>query len=137
MRDRRSAAAIVAVVALVLLVAAVGPGKARAQKKDIPPPKTTRLTIVVTGGDTNKAVAEASVYLRYVAVTGKHGKEQKFELNLKTNQEGETHSPEIPQGKVLIQIVAENWKTFGEYFDLQEDDQTVQIHLDRPTTKWY
>lgn len=108
---------------------------AGAQKAPLPPPKTTRLTIDVTGGDNNSPVSEASVYLRYV-VTGKHGKEQKFELNLKTNQEGETHSPEIPQGKVLIQIVAPNWKTFGQYYFLQEDDQTIQIHLDHPP-KWY
>ena len=132
MRHRKRAAVVLAVVTLLAFSIALGPAKARAQKKDIPPPKTTRLTIVVTGGDGNKPVTEASVYLRYVVV-GKHGKEQKFELNLKTNLEGETHSPEIPQGKVLIQIVAENWKTFGQYYDLQEDDQTVQIHLDRPT----
>ena len=134
MRDRRSAAAIAAVAALFVSWVALGPASAAAQKNA--PPKTTRLTVVVTAGDANKPVPEASVYLRYV-VTGKHGKEQKFELNLKTNLEGETHPPEIPQGKLLIQIVAENWKTFGQYYDLQEDDQTIQIHLERPTTRWY
>jgi hypothetical protein len=131
MRGKKCATAIFAIAALFVSVAAFTSSNARAQKKELPPPKTTRLTIVVTGGDGNKPVAEASVYLKYVE-TGKHGKGRKFELNLKTNQEGETHSPQIPQGKVLIQIVAETWKTFGQYYDLQQDDQTVEIHLDRP-----
>jgi len=127
MRDRRNARAILAVAALLGCWVALSPASA-AQKT---PLKTTRLTITVTGGDDNKPITEASVYLKYV-VNVKHGKDQKLELNLKTNQEGQTHSPDIPQGKVLIQVVAQNWKTFGEYYELQEDDQTIQIHLDRP-----
>ena len=64
-------------------------------------------------------------------------KDRAIEFNLKTNQEGVARSPEIPKGKILIQIVAPTWKTFGEYFDVNQDEQTIQIHLVRPTTKWY
>jgi hypothetical protein len=91
---------------------------------------TSRLRIEVTGGDESKAVAEASVYLRFP-------KDKKTELDLKTSQEGIARSPEIPQGKVLIQIVAPGWKTYGEYHDVSESEQTIQIHLVRPTTRWY
>ena len=90
---------------------------------------TSRLRIEVTGGDNNKPVADASVYLRFP-------KDKKVELDLKTNQEGVTRSPEIPQGKILIQIVAPGWKTYGEYHDATESEQTIQIHLARPT-RWY
>lgn len=91
---------------------------------------TSRLRIQVTGGDTNKPVADASVYLRFP-------EKKKDELDLKTNQEGIARSPEIRQGKVLIQIVAPGWKTYGEYHDATEPEQTIQIHLVRPTTHWY
>jgi hypothetical protein len=135
MKTNRSAAMMVAAVALLLPWVAIA--RARAGDQQVYRPSlTTRLSIEVTGGDDKKPVAEASVYLKYVSVN-KHGKESKIELNLKTNQEGVTHSPEIPQGKVLIQIVAPGWKTFGQYYDAQSDDQTIQIHLERPTTKWY
>jgi hypothetical protein len=135
-RDRRHvAAAAVAVIALFLFGTTFVRAALGGQKKDAKQTEKTRLTIEVTGGDEKKPVADASVYLRYVVA--KRIKDQKIELNLKTNQEGMTHSPEIPQGKVLIQIVAPGWRTFGEYYDLQEEDQTVQIHLERPTTKWY
>lgn len=125
------------IAAMVLLLPWATMALAKAGDQQVyRPPVTTRLSIEVTGGDDKKPVPDASVYLKYVALT-KHGKEEKVELNLKTNQEGVTHSPEIPQGKVLIQIVAPGWKTFGQYYDAQSDDQTIQIHLERPTTKWY
>jgi hypothetical protein len=90
----------------------------------------TRLRIEVTGGDTNKPVSDASVYVRFA-------NDKKAELDLKTNQEGIARSPEIAKGKILIQIVAPGWKTYGEYHDVTETEQTIQIHLVRPTTKWY
>src|ERR1700674_723120 len=97
---------------------------------------TSRLRIELTGGDQDRPVAEASVYLKFVEER-KLWKDKKIELNLKTNQSGVTQSPEIPKGKVLIQIVAPGWKTYGEYHELTADEQTIRIHLVRPTTKWY
>jgi len=129
------ASATLAMIVLFLSGVALVRAAPGGQKKDAKQIETTRLTIEVTGGDEKKPVVDASVYLKYVVA--KHIKDQKIELNLKTNQEGKAHSPEIPQGKVLIQIVAPGWKTFGEYYDLQEEDQTIEIHLDRPATKWY
>jgi len=109
----------------------VGPKLAAQSEKPTAKSKgTTRLRIEVTGGDANKPVSEASVYLRYA-------NDKKAELDLKTNQEGIARSPEIPQGKILVQIVAPGWKTYGEFHDITETEQTVQVHLVRPTTKWY
>jgi hypothetical protein len=133
--SKHLSAATMGVIALLLCGVTLMRAAPGSQKKDDKQTETTRLTIEVTGGDEKKPVADASVYLKYVVA--KRVKDQKIELNLKTNQEGTTHSPEIPQGKVLIQIVAPGWKTFGEYYDLQEEDQTIQIHLERPATRWY
>ena len=60
-------------------------------------------------------------------------KDKTIELNLKTNQEGVARSPEIPQGKTLIQIIAPGWKTYGEWHDVNQSEQTIEIHLVRPT----
>jgi hypothetical protein len=75
-------------------------------------------------------LADASIYLRFPD-------QKKVELDLKTNQEGIARSPEIRQGKVLIQVVAQGWKTYGEYHDVTESEQTIQIHLVKPPIKWY
>jgi len=91
---------------------------------------TSRLRIELTGGDSNKPVADASIYLRFP-------EQKKVEFDLKTNQDGIARSPEIRQGKVLIQVVAQGWKTYGEYHDVTESEQTIQIHLLKPPIKWY
>jgi hypothetical protein len=93
--------------------------------------EVTRLRIEVTGGDSNNPVADASVYVKFTE-DRKLRKDKKFELNLKTNEEGITRTPDIPQGRILIQIVAPGWKTFGEYFELDQAEQTIPIHLVRP-----
>jgi len=94
-----------------------------------------RLTIEVTGGDKNVAVDSASVYVKFVEVK-KIGKDKKYELNVKTNREGIAHIPDPPLGKVLIQIVADGWKTYGQYHDLTDPGAVIKIHLERPP-KWY
>jgi hypothetical protein len=94
-----------------------------------------KLTIEVSGGEKNVAVENASVYLKY-AEERKLRKDKKFALNVKTNRDGTAHIPDPPLGKVLIQVVAEGWKTFGEYYDLGDAGTVIKIHLDRPR-KWY
>jgi hypothetical protein len=94
-----------------------------------------RLTIEVSGGDKNVAVENASVYLKYVEEK-KLAKDKKYALNVKTNREGMAHIPDPPLGKVLIQIVADGWKTYGKYYELEDPGTVIKIHLDRPP-KWY
>src|SRR5437868_4097047 len=96
---------------------------------------TNKLTIEVAGGDKNIAVENASVYLKF-AEPRKIRKDRKYELNVKTNHDGTAHIPDPPTGKVLIQVVADGWKTYGKYYDLTEQGTVIKIHLDRPP-KWY
>jgi hypothetical protein len=123
---------------LILLVALAAHGQdkdANAKTKPDSDAKDVRLTIVVTGGEEKKPVDSASVYVRYVE-EHKHGKDKKIEMNLKTNQEGVCHVPVIPPGKFVVQVIAEGWKTYGEYYDLNQSEQTINITLVRPP-KWY
>jgi hypothetical protein len=97
--------------------------------------KDVRLTIVVTAGEDKKPVDGASVYVRFVEER-KLGKDKKVEMNLKTNQSGVCHVPVLPPGKFAIQVIAEGWKTYGEYYDINQTEQTINITLVRPP-KWY
>lgn len=98
------------------------------------PPPAQRLTIEVTGGDANKPVENASVYVK---TEEEHLiKNKKTEENVKTNQQGIAHVPQPPMGRVLIQVIADGWKPFGHWFDVSDPRQVIKIHLDRPP-KWY
>jgi len=121
--------------AFVLLALATGPALS-AQKN--PPPNASaelrRLTIEVTGGDDNKPIENASVYVK---TEEQHMlKDKTTEQNVKTNMQGIAHVPDPPTGRVLIQVVADGWKPFGRWFEIADLKQVVKIHLDRPP-KWY
>ncbi len=127
---------LLASLVLVLAVAVRGQDKdANPKGKSDSDSKTVRLTIVVTGGDDKQPVDSASVYVRYVTER-KLAKDKKIEMNLKTNLQGVCHVPDIPKGKFIIQVIADGWKTYGEYYDVNQDEQTINIALVRPP-KWY
>jgi hypothetical protein len=94
-----------------------------------------KLTIVVTGGEDKKPIDSASVYVRYVE-EHKHARDKKIEMNLKTNQSGICHVPVVPPGKFVVQVIADGWKTYGQYYDFSQTEQTITINLVRPP-KWY
>lgn len=134
----KASLAVRAVSLLVLLLAAGIHAQDKASDaagKADSTPKEVRLTIVVTGGEDRKPVDSASVYVRYVE-EHKHGRDKKIEMNLKTNQSGVCHVPVIPPGKFIVQVIAEGWKTYGEYYDINQVEQTININLVRPP-KWY
>jgi hypothetical protein len=94
-----------------------------------------RVTIEVTGGEKDTPVENASIYVKLIEER-KLAKDKKLELNVKTNREGIAHVPDAPMGRVLIQVIAEGWKTYGRWYDITDPKQTIKIHLERPP-KWY
>jgi hypothetical protein len=97
--------------------------------------QTARVTIEVAGGEKEMPVENASVYVKYIEER-KVLKDKKLELNVKTNREGTAHIPAAPMGRVLIQVVADGWKTYGRWYDITDLKQTFKIHLEKPP-KWY
>jgi hypothetical protein len=98
-------------------------------------PATIKLRIEVTGAD-GKPVGNASVYVRYNEPGGLFHHDKLAELNFKTNQDGSVKVTEVPQGKILIQVVAKGWHTYGKWYEFNTDAETVQIKLD-PPPRWY
>jgi len=98
-------------------------------------PPTTRLRIEVTGPN-GKPVGSASVYIRFPQTVGILHKEKLAELNLKTNEDGTIKVPEIPQGKILVQVVAKGLHTYGKWYDIDKPQETLQIKLEAPP-RWY
>jgi hypothetical protein len=103
--------------------------------KTPPSEQTARVTIEVAGGDNQTPVENASIYIKYVEER-KIRKDKKVELNVKTNREGTAHVPDAPMGRVLIQVVADGWKTYGRWYDITDPKQTIKVHLEKPP-KWY
>jgi len=100
------------------------------------PPMTT-LTIVVKN-DLGKPVEHAGVVVRFIKGHSvvKLGKSIRKEWELQTNQEGVAKIPPVPQGTILIQVIAKNYQTFGDNFDVDQEQKTVEIKLKPPQPQY-
>jgi len=130
MRFRSFASA--AFFSVLLAISATGQDQKPASDASVQ--RANKLTIIITGGDQEKPVENASVYVKFSE--SRVLKDKKYELNVKSNREGVARIPDPPTGAVLIQVVAEGWKTYGKSFDITEANPVVRIHLDHPP-KWY
>ena len=120
-------------LAACLTMASPAPARQRDDKdKKSKENVTTKIHLQVTAGEENRPVDNASVYVRF-----EQGRRHKLvEMNLKTNQDGSVKVPEVPRGKILIQVVATGWKTFGQWYVLEKEEETIKIKLEKPP-RWY
>ena len=96
---------------------------------------TTKLTIhVIT--QAGRPVNQASVVVRFVRSKALKIKALRTTWELRTNQEGETDVPDLPQGQIRIQVIAKGYQTFGQFYDVQEEAKTIEIKLNPPQQQY-
>ena len=94
----------------------------------------TQLAIhVMTPG--GKPLDRASVIVKFVSTNIKV-KKLRTTWETKTDQEGYSRIPSIPQGKIQIQIIATGYQTFGQLFDIDEAEKTIEIRLNTPQAQY-
>jgi hypothetical protein len=98
---------------------------------------TTKLTIEVTDLK-DKPVERAAVVVKFVEGRSikKLGRKVSRHWELKTNQEGVATIPPIPQGKILIQVIARNYQTFGDVVEVYENERTIHVQLKPPQPQY-
>ena len=113
---------------LALLLVGVG---ARAEA-----PMTT-LTVEVKNLE-GKPVDRAGVVVRFVKGRSviKLGRKVRTTYEMRTNQEGVVKIPPIPQGQILIQVIARGYQTYGKTFDVDEEEKTVEVKLNPPQEQY-
>jgi hypothetical protein len=97
-------------------------------------PGVTKLRIRVTAND--KPLGNATVYIRFNVPGGLLHHDKLAELDFKTNEDGSVKVPDVPRGKLLIQVVAKGWHTYGKWYDVDTEQETIEIKL-VPPPKWY
>jgi hypothetical protein len=100
-------------------------------------PPMTKLTIdVKTEG--GRPVDRASVVVRFVEGRSyiKLGKKIRTTYELRTNQDGQAQIPAIPQGKILVQVIAKGYQTFGQTVEVNEAEKIIEVKLNPPQTQY-
>ncbi len=98
---------------------------------------TTRLRIEVKNLY-DKPVERASVIVKFVEGRSvvKFGKKIRTRWELRSNNEGVARIPPIPQGKILVQVIAKGYQTFGETYDVDETEKTIEVKLNPPQPQY-
>jgi len=116
----------IAVLAVWLLLFSVPAGAA----------DSTKLTVQVNSAASGKPVDRASVVVRFRHGRGVNMKKVLTSWETKTNQEGNVSIPSIPQGEITVQVIAENFQTFGDVYQLDQPTQTISIKLNPPQKQY-
>jgi uncharacterized GH25 family protein len=97
----------------------------------------TKLRVEVKNMD-GKPVDNGSVLVRFIEgrSAAKLGKKVKVSWEMKTNQEGAVSIPPIPQGKILVQVMAKGYQTYGQTVDVNEEEKTIQVQLKPPQSQY-
>ena len=81
-----------------------------------------------------RPIDRASVVVDFVEGRSiiKLGKKVITHWEVRTNQEGVAKVPALPQGKVRIQVIAKGYQTFGQVYEVEEDEKTLTVKLNPP-----
>lgn len=118
-------------LAFAVLLLACGLSVSLAGDKEL-----TTLTIAVLDEAKGRPVPKAAVTVSFVT-DRKLRKNLRSEWNSKTNSKGLAEFPEIPAGKVRLQVIAPNYRTHGGEFEISGKEQTVLVKMKRPSGKQF
>jgi len=63
---------------------------------------------------------------------GKHDKQDRGGIELKTDADGKASFEGVPYGKLRVQVLAPGFQTFGEDFEINQPTMEITIKLKRP-----
>jgi hypothetical protein len=104
------------------------------------PVPSTKLTVQVNSAISGKGVDRASVIIKFKRPADGNlkllKKMSRTSWETKTNQQGSVGIPEIPMGEITIQIIADNFQTFGSVYQLNKPEQIISITLNPPQAQY-
>ncbi|HZB87392.1 MAG TPA: carboxypeptidase-like regulatory domain-containing protein [Terracidiphilus sp.] len=112
-------------LALAASLAAAAQDTTHRGRKYKAPPPTSRVEVTILRNDDGHAIENAAVVFQLVGDKGN--------LELKTNEDGKALLDVLPTGsKVLVQVIAKGFQTFGGDYNVDKSEKTIQIRLKRP-----
>ena len=99
--------------------------------------ETTKIQVKVTNLD-GKPIDRASVIVKFVSGRSvvKLGKSVMTHWEMRTNQEGIAKIPSLPQGKLLVQVIAKGYQTYGDTFEVEVPEKTIEVKLNPPQSQY-
>ena len=90
----------------------------------------TSLNVVVKDAETSQPIFQARLTLQFREPTGKL--HHWISYSAKTNLQGRCKFTNIPKGTIHMVVTAERHQTFGKDFELERDNQVIEVTLRKP-----
>ncbi len=90
---------------------------------------TAKLLFLVVRDTDGKPVRNAEVVLHPVK---RKGKQDKGEMDFKTDAQGKTSADDIPYGQLRVQVLAPHFQTFGEDYEINKAEMEITVKLKHP-----
>lgn len=97
----------------------------------------TRIKVEVLSLD-DKPIDRAAVVVRCIEgrSLAKLGRRMITKWELRTNQDGIAKIPQLPQGKIRVQVIAKGYQTYGQDVDINEEEKTLVVKLNPPQPQY-
>jgi hypothetical protein len=94
---------------------------------------TAILNFLVLKDDNGKPVRNAAVIMHEVNA---RGKQERGDLELKTDADGKASFSEVPYGMLRVQVLAPGFQTFGDDYQINKEKIELTIKLKRPQSQF-
>ena len=94
-----------------------------------------RVEVKTLGG---KPIERASVIVQFVRgrSAAKLGRKARTTWETRSNQDGIAKLPQIPKGEIRVQVNAKGYQTFGQVFQIEDDEKTLEIKMNPPQPQY-
>jgi hypothetical protein len=94
----------------------------------------TNVNVLVKDAASDQPIANAHLTLRFREPRGATPflRPKTFSFSAKTNPQGRYKFTNIPKGTIHLIVTAERHQTFGQDFELQQDNQLIEVKLKKP-----
>jgi hypothetical protein len=118
---------LLGVIAVLLTASAQHDAIKRGRKYKSPPP-SSRIAVTILRDLDGKPIENAAVVFHPM-----EGEKNEGNMELKTDGDGKTVIDVLPiGGKVRLQVIAKGFQTFGDDYDNDQAEQTIEIRMKRP-----
>ena len=92
------------------------------------------LTVAVTDAQTDRPINQARLTVEFTEPgdPSKLRRSKKLSYSAKTNAQGHYKFPSLPKGTIRLIVTAERHQTFSKEFELEKEDQVIEVKLKKP-----
>lgn len=93
--------------------------------------ESTSVTVLVKDAATDQPLPNAHLTLSFKEPR-KLKRDKGLSYSAKTNPQGRYKFVHIPKGTIHLVVTADRHQSFGQDFELEQDDQVVEVKLKKP-----